>query len=35
MSDFNIAVTVIGLGCLAMLYFAHWWNKHQDHKHKK
>ncbi len=28
MSNFIFAVTIVGIGCLAMLYFAKWWNKH-------
>jgi len=28
MSDFSIAATVVFIGCLAMLYFAKWWNEH-------
>jgi len=28
MSNFIFAVTLVVVGCLAMLYFAKWWNKH-------
>ena len=30
MNSFNFAVTLIVVGCIAMLYFAKWWNKHHS-----
>jgi hypothetical protein len=30
MSSFNLAVTIVVIGCLAMLYFVKWWNKHHN-----
>ena len=35
MSKFIFAVTMVGVACLAMLYFAKWWNDRQDKKHDK
>jgi hypothetical protein len=30
MNSLNMATIIIVVGCLLMLWFANWWNKHHD-----